>query len=103
MLSESAQETISGILEEAHIVASMNDDSEEMERIKVAIADLEAERTAPQAGAAVVPESLRYILMRYSQDHSGEDHQARVREVRAWLKQQPRPATGAQGATEVSE
>jgi hypothetical protein len=32
-----------------------------------------------------VPEALRYILWRYGQDHTGEDHQERVREATAWL------------------
>jgi hypothetical protein len=32
-----------------------------------------------------VPEALRYILWRYSQDHSGEDHQERVRVAMEWL------------------
>lgn len=31
------------------------------------------------------PEALRYILWRYETEHRGEDHQARVAEVRAWL------------------
>ena len=34
---------------------------------------------------AIVPDSLRYILWRYETEHTGEDHQARVREARAWL------------------
>jgi len=32
-----------------------------------------------------VPEELRYILWRYSQDHTGEDHQARLKVATAWL------------------
>jgi hypothetical protein len=35
------------------------------------------------------PDALRYILWRYSQDHTGEDHQARVVEAQAWLKTLP--------------
>ena len=35
--------------------------------------------------AVQLPEALRYILWRYGQDHSGEDHQERLRVAEAWL------------------
>lgn len=34
-----------------------------------------------------LPDSLRYILWRYGYDHSGEDHQARLKDAQAWLSQ----------------
>lgn len=55
----------------------------------------ELEQAAAQAVAMPVeaPEALRYILMRYSQEHSGEDHQRRVREAKDWLLNQRRPGS----------
>lgn len=47
--------------------------------------DIRLCRLAPVTQGVAVPEGLRYIIMRYSQDHSGEDHQKRVQEVRIWL------------------
>jgi hypothetical protein len=41
-------------------------------------------KTAPEP-LPEVPEALRYILWRYGQDHSGEDHQERVRVAMEWL------------------
>jgi len=34
---------------------------------------------------AQAPEALRYILWRYGQDHTGEDHQERLRVASEWL------------------
>jgi hypothetical protein len=46
-----------------------------------AMSELESDQLA-------VPDALKYILWRYGQDHSGEDHQERLREATEWLEAQ---------------
>jgi hypothetical protein len=49
------------------------------------IAALEAAPLGRVPGWEPVPEELRYIMWRYSQDHKGEDHQQRHKVASAWL------------------
>lgn len=49
-----------------------------LEVYEAKIANLEAHVAAPEA--------LHYILWRYGQDHTGEDHQERLKVVAAWLE-----------------
>lgn len=42
-----------------------------------------------QPNPMVAPEALRYILWRYGQDHTGEDHQRRAKEATEWLAALP--------------